>query len=69
MSGLREDREFGDELVRGIRVLWRAQVLLAHDLVGAGVASDEALTGSSVEPAAATAGNAGSHRDRCRPQH
>ncbi len=26
MSGLREEREFGETLVQGIRVLWRAEV-------------------------------------------
>jgi len=30
MSGLREDREFGEELVRGIRVLWRAEVFVGN---------------------------------------
>jgi hypothetical protein len=28
MSGLREEREFGEELVKGIRVLWTAEVFV-----------------------------------------
>jgi|GEM_PF-4138536 len=59
MSGLREEREFGEALVQGIRVLWNAQVLLAHNLVGDSMVADKQI---DVVTAGLIAGNAGSHR-------